>query len=75
MDFTYVHEDDIDNFVHCAQLTCKFNLLFISHLVFVNLYDLCKTCVESNTANEHEHEDFEVILADKEDEDCDEEKK
>jgi hypothetical protein len=46
-----------------------------SHLVFVNLYDLCKTCVESNTANGHEHEDFEVILADKEDEDCDEEKK
>lgn len=38
-------------------------------------YDLCKTCVESNTANEHEHEDFEVILADKEEEDCDEEKK
>jgi hypothetical protein len=31
--------------------------------------------VESNTANEHEHEDFEVILANKEEEDCDEEKK
>jgi hypothetical protein len=36
MDFTYVHEVDINNFGHCAQLT---NLLFISHLVFVNLQD------------------------------------
>jgi hypothetical protein len=34
MDFTYVHEVDINDFVHCAQLA---NLLCISHFVFVNL--------------------------------------
>jgi hypothetical protein len=34
MDFTYIHEVDINDFVHCAQLS---NLLFTSHLVFVNL--------------------------------------